>query len=62
MGWLNLTEGTVLKHRYTVGSNDSFALPNANSDTSSISVEVYNNASNIESYTVASDITQVAPG
>lgn len=59
LSWLTIKEGTVLTHRYTVGTDNSFIIPNANCDTSSITVKVLNNVSNVETYTEASDITQV---
>ena len=57
---VEVVEGTVLTHRYTVDStSSSFIIPNANVDTTSITVNVVNNLSNVESYTPADDITQV---
>ena len=40
-GYINITEGTPLTHRFAfTAANTSFVLPNANTDTSSITVSV----------------------
>ena len=58
-GYITLREGIPLTHRfgYTT-SNTSFILPNANTDTRSLTVTVAS-SSNTETYTEASDITTV---
>ena len=58
-GYITLREGVPLTHRfgYTV-ANTSFILPNANTDTRSLTVMVAS-SSNTETYTRASDTTTV---
>lgn len=58
----DICEGTRTIYRYTVANGAKrYSIPNENVDTSSIIVKVYNNASNVETYTQADDITQVLP-
>jgi len=58
-GYINITEGTPLTHRFLFSAaNTSFVLPNANTDTSSITVAV-TTAGNTETYIVANDLNTV---
>lgn len=58
-GYINITEGTPLTHRFAfTAANTSFVLPNANTDTSSITVSV-TSAGNTQTYTEASDLKTV---
>lgn len=58
-GYIQITEGIPLTHRYLFSAaNTSFVLPNANTDTSSISVTV-TTAGNTQTYSLASDLRTV---
>lgn len=58
-GYIQITEGTPLTHRYLFSAaNTSFVLPNANTDTSSITVSV-TTAGNTQTYLEASDLKTV---
>lgn len=58
-GYIQITEGVPLTHRYLFSAaNTSFVLPNANTDTSSISVAV-TTAGNTQTYALASDLKTV---
>ncbi len=58
-GYIQITEGTPLTHRYLfTAANTSFVLPNANTDTSSITVSV-TTAGNTQTYLEASDLKTV---
>ena len=58
-GHIQITEGIPLTHRYLFSAaNTSFVLPNANTDTSSISVTV-TTAGNTQTYSLASDLRTV---
>lgn len=58
-GYIQITEGTPLTHRYLFSAaNTSFVLPNANTDTSSISVTV-TTSGNTQAYSLASDLKTV---
>jgi len=58
-GYIDITEGTPLTHRYAfTTANTSFVLPNANTDISSISVDV-TTGGNTQTYIQATDLTTV---
>ena len=61
---VELTQGIPVTHRYTANTKDpdqKFYLPNANTDTSSLTVKIQSSAtvSNLFTYTVANDTTTV---
>jgi hypothetical protein len=58
-GFIQITEGVPLTHRFLFSAaNTSFILPNANTDTSSITVAV-TTSGNIQTYIQASDLKTV---
>ena len=62
---VELQQGILLTHRYTANTNDPdqrFILPNANTDTSSLVVQVQTSASssNLHTYEVANDTTSLS--
>ena len=58
-GYIDITEGVPLTHRFLFSAaNTSFVLPNANTDTSSITVAV-TTAGNTQTYTLANDLKSV---
>jgi len=61
---VELTQGVPLTHKYTANTNDPdqrYLLPNANTDTSTLTVKIQTSAtnSNIYTYAVANDTTTV---
>jgi len=61
---VELTQGIPLTHRYTANTQDpdqKFILPNANTDTSTLTVRIQTSAtnSNLHTYTIANDTTTV---
>ena len=61
---VELQQGILLTHRYTANASDPdqrFTLPNANTDTSSLVVQVQTSAtsSNLHTYSVANDTTTI---
>ena len=61
---VELTQGVPLTHKYTANTNDPdqrFLLPNANTDTSTLTVKIQTSAtnSNIYTYAAANDTTTV---
>jgi len=58
-GYIDVVEGTPLTHRFLfTAANTSFVLPNANTDTSSLSVTV-TTSGNTQTYTEISDLKSV---
>ena len=61
---VELTQGVPLTHKYTANTNDPdqrYLLPNANTDTSTLTVKIQTSAtnSNIYTYVAANDTTTV---
>lgn len=58
-GFIQITEGVPLTHRFLFSAaNTSFVLPNANTDTSSLTVTV-TTSGNTQTYSLASDLKTV---
>ena len=61
---VELKQGILLTHRYSANTNDPdqrFILPNANTDTSSLTVQIQTSATstNLHTYSVANDTTSI---
>ena len=61
---VELQQGILLTHRYSANTNDPdqrFILPNANTDTSSLTVQIQTSATstNLHTYSVANDTTSI---
>jgi hypothetical protein len=58
---IEVVEGVVLTHRYTVGEVDTYVIPNASVDTSVLTVKVQNSSVDTTTvvYTLSEDITEI---
>jgi hypothetical protein len=58
---ISIFEGRPLTYKYTVGTGTRFIIPNANVDTSSIVITVYNssNSSDVTTFTLAKSVLNI---